>query len=160
MVGFGDITPMQGGGMSPRSGNVADRSTSPSQRDLFKEHRFAVNLPILDLTDVEAKGAVSRLPPINLNFPRGATPADGTPRSVQSGFVAKANQAGKINLKILDSSRIDRFEESHDEQNAGRRGRKRGTHAAIASDLARAGLAGLLGTNEEHANEFDDVRHH
>ena len=134
----------------------AVRSTSPSRTGLFKEHQYAGNLPILGLDEVEAVGASSRLPPIDLGLPRIRTPQAGLSRGVSSGFIAQANKSAMTYLKILDSDRIDRLESSQDDAMAGRRARKRGTHTHIAADLARAGLASLLGTNEDHANEFDD----
>ena len=102
---------MRSSRQSPRSSHDGSQehrrlaeSPSPSQRDLFREHRFVDSqLPILSDREVEARGADSRLPAIDLNLPRLPASVGSTPRGVQSGFVAKAESdttSGSCSLTV------------------------------------------------------------
>jgi hypothetical protein len=121
---------------------------------LFEAHGFgAVELPILSSGEVEARGFSSRLPAIDLQLPRIATPNFSTPRSacVQSGFIARANHHVQGLVGVLEPKPPDPADSTSSSP-------RRGSLRQARRDRSSIGYSSrVLGTNEEHANEFNDA---
>jgi hypothetical protein len=90
-----------GGSSRDPLGEAVDHAPSASQ--FAEQHRFGVQkIPLLSTGEAESVGHRTRLPQVDLELPRLATPMIGTPRGVFSGFIARANASSQEALKLLE----------------------------------------------------------
>ena len=138
--------------------------SSPSQR-MFRNEVAAgyawdhLTLPLLSEHEMESRGAPTRVPSIDLHLPRLTTPMIGTPRSVYSGFIARANQSTQRYLKILDQSLYGSWDLPAPVQDdaiasAGGDAKDDQGNGGAASSRHRP-LNVAFGTNEDHASQFN-----
>ena len=147
---------------APSAAELSFRSAS--QRELFNEHTIPEskrNVPILDEAEADLLGVQSRVPPIDLHLPRIISTPRNTPRQVQSGFIAKANVHTGAYMNVIMTGRDTTDDDlpTPPQKNRQRNSMKSHTRdrQQMAQEIMRAGFSGLLGTNEEHALEFNDA---
>lgn len=136
---------------------------SPSVRKVFQEQRFGkTELPLLSDRTAELVGMKSRLPCVDLDLPRLATPDLGSPRNLKpSAAVAKANVSTKELLVLLDKPTAGGDPPTAAQLNRRNRLGRRTTggrdRTDITAQLHRAGFGHMFGGSDDHLNDFNSM---